>query len=423
MGFIVDLAVVSVLWIGATMLIGVIPTIHRHNTTKNLKQTSKDVHTLLTPNETIVHIARQGNISGWNDTVVATDNRIIIHRIKWRWWGKAVFEDVAWEDVQIATTSKVSGFGLAHFQLLTTDGRKFMVGNLVKAQAQALLAICNDRRRGACTVRTAAPKAMRAPSSAGNVANLCLMQNKKRPTTHQSVVPNLRGHPIHAKGVTRPGMSTKIQQMKAVDEDAPSSPPPSKTEGAEKRGDEPEGDAEKNQKKADCRKESNEKSQESSKPSEEVTTKQAVGCIVAILAGIAVLVWLFSSCQAARESDIEGPPAEVTVGKLLADYKQNEDKANRLYLGRTIRIRGTVGFLVHVRGDRDFRMIHSTERRTNESGVVVISKGSIYGVQCIFDSRDAESFQALEYGGPVVVRGVIDSYTRGDVVVTDCRRS
>ena len=82
MGFAMDLAVVFVLWIGATMMIGVIPAIHRHKTTKNLKQTSKDVHALLTANETVLLIARQGNTSGWNDKVVATNNRIIIHRIK-----------------------------------------------------------------------------------------------------------------------------------------------------------------------------------------------------------------------------------------------------------------------------------------------------------------------------------------------------
>ncbi len=174
-------------------------------------------------------------------------------------------------------------------------------------------------------------------------------------------------------------------------------------------------DAKKNQEKADSQNESSGESQESSK------TSDVVGYIIAILAGIVVPVWLFSSCQAAGESDIEEAPTQVTVEKLLDDYKQNEGKANRLYRGKSIRIRGTVGSLVHVRGDRDFRMIHSTERRTNEPGVVVISRSSINGVRCEFDSNNAASFRALERGSPVEVWGVIDSYDRRDVVVTDCR--
>ncbi len=143
MDFVVGLALAVVLWAGITLIVGIIPMIHRHRTTKGLQQTDKDVHKLLTPDETIVCIARQGNISGWKDTVVATNNRIIIHRVKWRWWGKAVFEAVAWEDVQNATIDGL--FSVAHFRLTTTGGRKLLIGNLVKEQARMLLTICHER--------------------------------------------------------------------------------------------------------------------------------------------------------------------------------------------------------------------------------------------------------------------------------------
>ena len=324
MGFIVDLAVVSVLWIGATMLIGVIPTIHRHNTTKNLKQTSKDVHPLLTPNETIVHIARQGNISGWNDTVVATDNRIIIHRIKWRWWGKAVFEDVAWEDVQNATTSKVSGFGLAHFHLLTTDGRKFMVGNLVKAQAQALLAICNERiKQGedlgteqvdaakweTLSKKTDSDNPSRADDESGEVTRAiapaaksvycpnCGTESEEsakfcRDCGQALSAEEEKTHDSESVSIAKSQessdtlvdyMSTKIRQMKTAGEDAPSSPLSSNTEEPEKpekRGDESEGDTAKDENEAGSRKEN------------KVTDKRVVGCTVAIV--LAIL--LYAGC-------------------------------------------------------------------------------------------------------------------------------
>ena len=152
MDFVVGLALAVVLWAGITLIVGIIPMIHRHNTTKGLQQTVKDVHKLLTPDETIACIARQGNISGWKDNVVATNNCtiIIIHRVKWRWWVKAVFEDVAWEDVWNVSTHET--FGTADFRLITTNGRTLQLANLVKEQVQALLAICKERNR-ACLQR------------------------------------------------------------------------------------------------------------------------------------------------------------------------------------------------------------------------------------------------------------------------------
>ena len=313
-------------------------------------------------------VARQGNISGWNDTVVATNNRIIVHRIKWRWLGKAVYEEVAWEDVQNATIDGL--FGLANLHLTTTDGRKLLVGNLVKTQAQALLAICNERIK-----QVDAAKRVIAPETQSMYCPNCGAESNESANFCRQCGQALSGADENSRADSKAPAQTAT--------DSQSEAPP--------------------------------------KPSEEVTTKQAVGCIVAILVGIAVLVWLISSCQAAGEADIEEVPAEVTVEKLLADYEQSEAKANRLYRGRYIHIRGTAGSLGYVDHGSDYRMIHSTKRRTGPPGVVVISKESISGVQCEFDSKNAASFRALERGSPVVVWGVVDSYARGYVVVKDCQ--
>ena len=322
-----DLAVVAALWIGATLMIGVIPAIHRHNATKNLNQTTKDVHTLLTPNETIVHIARQGNISGWSDTVVATNNRIIIHRIKWRWWGKAVFEDVAWEDVQKATTEE--GIGIAHFRLLTTDGHKLMVGNLVKAQAQALLVICNERIKqgeGLGTEQVDAPKLetlskktdsdnpSRGATGFGQDTRITV------PETRSMYCPNCGAESDESANFCRDcGQALSDGEQKTSDslpehsakseepsEDAPSSTPPSKTED------------EKEQKTA-------------------VSTKQVIGCL-AIPAAIVLLI-IVGSWGSDPVSDCWGSRGE-SIFKNAIRSRLNDPDSLRFHDTRTQEVEG-----------------------------------------------------------------------------------
>ena len=101
------------------------------NTTR-LTQVNKDVHTILTPSETIAqfdYLAHQGN--GGIDAIVATTIRIIIYQPKQRL-------SVAWEDIRDMTID--DGSQLAALRLTMPDSRTLPLGGLLLEQAHALLA-------------------------------------------------------------------------------------------------------------------------------------------------------------------------------------------------------------------------------------------------------------------------------------------
>ena len=101
------------------------------NTTR-LTQINKDVHTILTPSETIAqfdYLAHQGN--GGIDAIVATTIRIIIYQPKQRL-------SVAWEDIRDMTID--DGSQLAALRLTMPDSRTLPLGGLLLEQAHALLA-------------------------------------------------------------------------------------------------------------------------------------------------------------------------------------------------------------------------------------------------------------------------------------------
>ncbi len=82
-------------------------------------------------------------------------------------------------------------------------------------------------------------------------------------------------------------MSARIQRMETRSEDAPSFPIPSNIEESEKHG---ADIRHRDRRSSFSRTETNSESRESSKSSGEVTTKQAAGCVIAIVAGI--ILWL-----------------------------------------------------------------------------------------------------------------------------------
>ncbi len=113
--------------------------------TKLLAQITKDVGTILTPNETIAYIAHQNRTAFGQrrDAVVATNNRIILYRP--HRFGRLEFHDFLWEDVQDATIAE--GVWSAQFTCVTTDDRTLRLGGLVKEQARALYVVCQQKEQ------------------------------------------------------------------------------------------------------------------------------------------------------------------------------------------------------------------------------------------------------------------------------------
>lgn len=110
--------------------------------TESLQRVAVEVSKILTPNEEILYIARQGNValSLRKDSVVATSNRVIAYRPGLL--GRVVFQDFLWQDVEDAKISQ--GFLSTEFTVTTAQGEPLVVGGLDKDQAKRLYAICQQ---------------------------------------------------------------------------------------------------------------------------------------------------------------------------------------------------------------------------------------------------------------------------------------
>ena len=107
-----------------------------------LQSVAREVSKILTPSEEILYISLQTNValSLKKDAVVATSNRLIGFRPGV--FGRVVFEDFLWQDVQDAKISQ--GMLSTEFTVSTAKGETMLVGGLDKDQAKRLYAICQQ---------------------------------------------------------------------------------------------------------------------------------------------------------------------------------------------------------------------------------------------------------------------------------------
>ena len=113
--------------------------------TRTLEGIINEVSTILTENERMLYIAHQGKtvFGQKRDAVVATNNRMIIfHRQRFRGF---VFDDFLWEDVKDVDIDQ--WMLSATITCTLTDGEVLYVSGLVKSQARAVYAICQQKEQ------------------------------------------------------------------------------------------------------------------------------------------------------------------------------------------------------------------------------------------------------------------------------------
>ncbi len=110
-----------------------------------LAHIANEVSAILTENEQFQYIAHQNwtAFGQRKDALVATNNRLIIYQR--HWFGQLTFHDFLWEDVKNVTIRE--GFIAAHISCELTDGWTHFAGGLVKTQARALYAICQQKEQ------------------------------------------------------------------------------------------------------------------------------------------------------------------------------------------------------------------------------------------------------------------------------------
>lgn len=110
-----------------------------------LTRVVNDVRTILTPNEQILYIALQNKtaLTLKKDSVVATNNRIIIYRPSL--FGRVQFSDYLWEDVRDVKISEGMLAADVHLELI--DGQRDELGGLDKTQVRRLYAIAQQKEQ------------------------------------------------------------------------------------------------------------------------------------------------------------------------------------------------------------------------------------------------------------------------------------
>lgn len=92
-----------------------------------MQSSAAEVAKILTPNEEILYVALQNwtSMSAWKDSVVATSNRLILHRS--HAFGRVDFSDLPWQDVK--NVSIEQGVLSTDLTVETTGGRKSSPGS------------------------------------------------------------------------------------------------------------------------------------------------------------------------------------------------------------------------------------------------------------------------------------------------------
>ncbi len=110
-----------------------------------LQRLSAEVSTLLTENENILYVAYQGitALGQAKDSIVATNNRLIIYRR--HWFGRMSFEDFLWEDIKDVTMSE--GMVSSSIECLLIDGTRHSIVGIKKKQARTLYSISQQKEQ------------------------------------------------------------------------------------------------------------------------------------------------------------------------------------------------------------------------------------------------------------------------------------
>ena len=109
------------------------------------EQVARDVATILTANEQILHVAIQNAtaLSVKKDSAVATSNRLILYRPSV--FGGTRFSDFLWEDVQNIRLEE--GMLSSELRVELVDGRADTLGGLDKEQARRFYGVCQQKEQ------------------------------------------------------------------------------------------------------------------------------------------------------------------------------------------------------------------------------------------------------------------------------------
>ena len=101
----------------------------------------------------------------------------------------------------------------------------------------------------------------------------------------------------------------------------------------------------------------------------------------------------------------EKPQKKITAAALIAAFKNDEENANKIFLGKTLII---TGLITEINNEQDTLL-----------NIFLGEKNSIEKVSCIMDMRRKDSFEKLKPGQQISIIGFCTGYLQ-DVEMNRC---
>lgn len=128
--------------------------------------------------------------------------------------------------------------------------------------------------------------------------------------------------------------------------------------------------------------------------------------LVVLLVLTGVSVYVFKEYNR-RPSDLSGisPEAKVAAAAIVDLYEQDEPKANRQYLGKTIQVNGTIA---EINSQQDTLV-----------NVLIGDTNSMHKVSCLLDKQHTAAIKKYNTGQQISIKGICTGYLM-DVELNRC---
>jgi hypothetical protein len=137
----------------------------------------------------------------------------------------------------------------------------------------------------------------------------------------------------------------------------------------------------------------------------------AVAIIWAVVAAVGGSIYLIRAATARNREEqiaakLDAPVSSLEADALYATYAENSVRADRLFKGQAVEVKG---------------IVNSIGSDLLDAPYIGIGKGLTGGVQCRFPKSRSGKVANVVRGGKVTVRGIVNGLTAiGAVDLTDC---
>lgn len=126
---------------------------------------------------------------------------------------------------------------------------------------------------------------------------------------------------------------------------------------------------------------------------------------IGLIAGLSIYLYLFHFGAKHDDPLKSSSMVSVTAIELYDIYNSNEDSANKLYLGKVIKVTGTIA---------------SIDVKENRYTINLVSNGDMGTVMCEMDINENPKLKDLKQGMPVVIAGFCNGINL-DVYLDRCK--